>query len=647
MPRRWTLWHSTLVALGIGSAALTVWGSWAGSRSDYYAAIALSMSRSWSNFFFGAMDPAGTVTLDKIPGSYWVPALFVKLFGFSTFAVVLPNALAAVAAVLLVAVTARRLAGPVAGGIAGALVATTPILVAVARSNQPETFFVLGLALTAWAALRAVQQASFGWLMLAGAFIALAFQSYMLEAWAVWPALAAAYLFTRQSLGRRIRHLLIAGLTSAALSVAWIAIVSLVPPGSRPYIGSTLHNSPWEMVFGYNGLGRFGQATADGTAYNSFTPPYSGQAGVLRLFNTQLAGQIGWLIPAGLLAVAILIVLHVPARVWVFLGTWLVTFIAMFSLVAGMHQFYTAALSVPVALLIGTAFSRAVRRGMLWPPIALLVTASLTALGIAAIYGGYSVAVALVQAALALVAITGLAVGRAWPHAARIVVTVVALAGLTLTPAVWSVVTIAHPSSSNPVAGGVSDSSGGLGLRRLGPATGGPQQPLVAARAPAGPGFGMPDDGAAGATHDSAGAQARDGRSGASRSGTRSFTGSSDGSYAALLQYVEKGSTGARYELAVFTAQTAAGLIIASNGASILPIGGFSGGDPVPTLDAFTAMVQAGDIPYVLAAGNTRGGFFSSTSTTSTQISEWVTTNCVQVPSSQSGVQGLYRCAPR
>ena len=633
-PRRWTSWHSVLVVLGAGSAALTVWSSWAGSRSDYYAAIALSMSRSWSNFFFGSMDPAGTVTLDKIPGSYWVPALFVKLFGFSTLTVVLPNALAAVAAVLLVAVTAKRLGGPLAGAVAGTVTATTPILVAVARSNQPETFFVLTLALVAWAATKALQRASVRWLLLAGVFIALAFQCYMLEAWAVWPALAAGYVCTRQSLWRRVGHILLAGSTSAALSVAWIAVVSLIPAGSRPYIGSTLHNSPWEMVFGYNGLGRFGAATADTSAYNSFTPPYSGEAGVLRLFNTQLAGQIGWLIPAALVAVVLLIVLGVRARIWVFLGGWLVTFLVMFSVVAGMHQFYTAALSVPMGLLIGTAYSHAHRRGMLWPQLVLLATASLTAVVIALMYGGYSIPVAVAQIALSAVAVGGVVWGRRLPRAGRAAVTAVAIAGLVLTPTVWSAVAIAHPSSTNPVAGGVSDSSAMGASGRLGPVVG-RQQPM-GGRGQQGPGFGMPAP------------RRADGARPASPGGFSGRTTDFGGSDAALLQFVSANAAGAKYALAVFSAQTAAGLIIASDGASILPIGGFSGGDPVPTLDAFTAMVQAGDVPYVLASGSGRGGFFAATgSTTSSQISEWVTENCTEVSSAQSGVSGLYHCAAR
>ena len=174
------------------------------------------MSKSWSNLLFGAMDPTGTVSLDKIPGSYWIPALFVRMFGFSTWSVDAPNALATVGAVVMVAVTARRIGGTTAGLLAGAVTATTPVLAAVARTNQPESFFVLALALVAWAGTVAVQRGSLRWLVLAGVFVAVAFQMYMMVAWTVWPALAVAYLFTGGSWGRRIGHLLIAGASSLA-----------------------------------------------------------------------------------------------------------------------------------------------------------------------------------------------------------------------------------------------------------------------------------------------------------------------------------------------------------------------------------------------------------------------------------------------
>ncbi|MFH8250145.1 ArnT family glycosyltransferase [Microbacterium sp. B2969] len=637
---RWTAWHTGLVLLAVGAGLLTVWSVWTGSRSDYYASIALSMSKTWPDFFFGAIDPAGTVTLDKIPGSFWIPALFVKAFGFSTWTVVLPNALAAVGATVIVAVTAKRLLNPTAGLLAGAVVATTPILVAVARSNQPETFFVLGLSAVAWASAKALTRRSFGWLLAAGGFIALSFQTYMLEAWAVWPALAAAWLFTRAPWWRKLWQLGIAGVLSLAASLLWIIVVSLVPAGSRPYIGSTLGNSPWEMVFGYNGLGRFGEATADTTAYRSFTPPFSGDPGVFRLFNEQLAGQIAWLVPTALLAIVVLWVLRFPRPVTVLLGVWLVTFAAMFSAVAGMHQFYTAALAIPMALAIGLAFALARRRRVTWAQVSMLALAAVTALGIGFTYGGYSIAVAVAQAALAGIAIAVILRERLRGRGGHAAVAALAGAAMLLTPLVWSAVAIANPSSTNPVAGGVAD----VGMRGF--AAPGGAGGLGGAN-PGGQGF--PGQGTRG-FRNGPGAGVTQGRpQGAPPANQGGFGGAGfggSGDDTALIAYLREHSSGGEYLAATFGAQSAAGLIIASDGGSFLPIGGFNGADPVPTLERFQQLVADGDVRYVITTGRGgpsfggQAGFGGQTG--SGAILDWVEQSCTQPSDSPSST--LYEC---
>lgn len=608
--------------LALGAAILTCCSVWTGSRSDYYASIALSMSQNWSNFFFGAIDPAGTVTLDKIPGSYWIPALFVRLFGFSTWAVVLPNALAAVGATLITAVTAKRLLNPTAGLLAGVVVATTPILVAVSRSNQPETFFVLGLSAVAWAAAKALTRRSFGWLLVAGGFIALSFQTYMLEAWAVWPALAAAWLFIRAPWGRKLWQLGVAGVASLAGSVVWVAIVSVIPAADRPYIGSTLSNNAWEMVFGYNGLGRFGEATADASAYRSFTPPFSGDPAVWRLFNEQLAGQIAWLLPAAALSIVVLWVLRFSRPVTVLIGVWLVIFAAMFSIVAGMHQFYTASLAVPVALSVGLAFATARRRGVAWAQLAILTAAAASAVGIAFAYGGYSIPVALAQAALGAIAGALIVRERTRGSTRRIFVSVLAGAALVLTPLVWSAVAIAHPSSINPVAGGVAEVGGGF-LRQGSPsgAGGGP----AGGGAPgAMPGQGNPGALSGPGSPPSLGAQGPGGPTGGRTGGAQFGTGDDE----TLIAYLRDHDSGGEYLAATVGAQSAAALIIASDGGSFLPIGGFNGGDPVPTLAQFQRLVADGDLRYVVATGRAPG--MAGDTGTTAQILDWVEQNCTQ-----------------
>lgn len=651
-------WPIGIVPLTLGTTALTTWSVWTASRSDYYAAIALSMSKSWSNLLFGALDPAGTVTLDKIPGSFWIPALFVKVFGFSTWAVVLPNALAAVGAMLLVAFTARRMLGTFAGLLAGAVMATTPILIAVSRSNQPETFFVLALAATAWAATKAIERRSLGWLIGAGLFIAAGFQTYMIESWAVWPALAAAWLCTRQPLLRKLWTLGIAGAASLAASLVWVVTVALIPAGSRPYIGSTLSNSAWEMVFGYNALGRFGSSTADAAAYRTFTPPFSGSASAFRLFNTQLAGQIAWLIPAALLAVVVLWVLRYHRPLVVLLGVWLLTFAAMFSVVAGMHQFYTAALAVPIALLVALAVAWARRHRRTWPQAALVVVAVVTAVVLAAMYGGYSIAIAAVQTAAGAGALVLLWRESRSGRLLRVWTPLLIAASLVLTPAAWSAVTIAHPSSINPVAGGVAD-MGGFGGGMPGGGAGGPGGQA----GPGGPGgqAGPGGQGGQAGPGGQAGQGGPGGQAGAGQTPTgtgQGFQPGAGGGLAgggqtsaadtALIAYLQAHRGSARYLAATFGAQRAAGLIIASDGGEFLPIGGFDGSDAVPTLARFQQLVTSGQLRYVImsGAGGGAGGGQSgqgASSSTSQQISEWVSAHCTAV--TDAAAQGVYDCS--
>lgn len=615
-------WPVGLLLIVIAAAVLTGWQVSA-SMSDYYGAVAMSMSKSWSNLFFGAFDPAGTVSLDKIPGSFWIPALAVRLFGFSPAAVILPNAVAATAAAAVTAFTARRLVGTTGGLLAGAVVASTPILVAVARSNQPQAFFVLALALVAWAAVRAIQQRSLGWYLLTGALIGVAFQAYMLEAWAVWPALAAAYLCTRQPWWRRIWHTLVAGAVSLVVSLAWVAAVWLVPASDRPYVGGTNTNNPWEMVFGYNGLGRF-SATAGSAAYRSFTPSFAGDPGPFRLFNTELAGQIAWLLPAALAAVVVLFILRWRPATVVFLGGWFATEVAMFSLVAGMHQFYTSALAIPVALLVAAAFAVARSRRLLWPQLLLVAVAAITAVLIAAMYSEPSPVIAWVQVAVAAVAILLLVLERR-AQALRWLTAVIAVIALLLTPAAWSVLTISTPSSINPTAAGVSQmpgGGGGFGGSRPGGTTFGGSASGARPQPPAG-----------GTQHGA--------RGGMRPTGTPGGTSSN----AALLLYLTERQGDAKYLVATFGAQSAAQLILGSHGGSVLPIGGFDGSDDVPTLAAFQQMVADGEVTYVLGSGASGpgAGGTRSASTATKDISAWVTSACTLVSDAPAGAT-LYSC---
>lgn len=639
----------TLLALATGS--LTLWGLRSVSRSEYYAEIPMSMSKSLSNFFFGVLDPSGTVTLDKIPGSYWIPAIFVKLFGFSTWSITAPNALAAIASVIVIAATGRRLFGRTAGIIAGAIAATTPILIAVSRSNQPETFFVLTLSIATFYAVKALQTESRRTLVVAGAFIALAFHTYMLEAWALWPALIIAWYLTAGTLKKKTLDLLIAGTTSLLLSLTWILIVAAIPASHRPYIGGTYHNNPFEMVFGYNGLGRFKEttqalssATADPT-FRSFTPPFGGNAGWGRLFTSLVAGQISWLIPTAVVGVVILFVLKFNKALTSFLALFLGTLYVMFSQVAGIHQFYTTILAIPVSLLIALSVGEAlVQRKHIYIVI-LLNVAGLSTLYFSSLYGSYMHLFAYIQGAIVVVTVVVIFIEH--HHVARFVIPTATILALTLTPAVWAFDVPKHSNSINPIAGDGSAIGGMRGRAFAGGPNGGGQRPSFGNMPPRSMNGQMTN----GQRPQFNGQRPQFGSGGqpggaGSAGGMGAGFGQEDNS--ALIKYLQKNRGSAKYLLITFGAQRAASFIT-STGDNVMPIGGFDGSDPTPTFAKFKELVSAGEIRYVLMDSNTGmnggpGGNQGNTPTTR-EIKRWVAANCTL--DSKAPSTGLYLCSAK
>ena len=548
--------------------------------------------------------------------SYWVPAAFVKLFGFSTWSIEAPNAIATVGAVILIAIATKRLAGPTAGLIAGAAFAATPIVAAVARSNQPQSFFLLTLALAFFSGVNAIQKKSLGHLVLAGVWVGLAFQTYMLEAWAVWPALIVAYLLIDKKLILKIRDLAIAGAASLVVSLSWIFVVSLVPASARPYVGGTYSNTAWEMVFGYNGLGRFTATNSSTGAYRSFTPPFSGSAGALRLFNEQLAGQIAWLIPTAILGIVLMFLLKVSKPVIWLLTVWFATFAVMFSVVAGMHQFYTSALAVPMAAIVGVAYAEARKQNRAWMQLALIGLSVTVAIAISLTYSSYLPWLPWVQLLVGILAAVAVIVADEMTFTKTWWVALLAGASMLLTPIAWTIDTINHSNAINPIAGNGSAMGGGMG----------------------GPG-GM-----------------QGGRGQMPRTGSANTT---------LISYLQANRASAKYLVATYGAQSAASIITAT-GESVLPIGGFDGSDPYPTLDGFKKLVASGQLRYVLGGGQggmgggmggpggmpggagspgQQTGTTNAVATNSSTISSWVTSACTLVTDSSVSSNNLYDCS--
>ena len=149
---------------------------------------------SWHNFFFAAFDPAATITLDKLPGAFWLQALSVRIFGVHAWALVAPQVVEGMASVLVLYRVVRRLSGPLAAIVAAGVLVFSPATVALNRGNISDTLMVLLLLLAADATVSAVISGRSRSLIWAGVFVGLAFQAKMIEAWLVLPAFALAYL---------------------------------------------------------------------------------------------------------------------------------------------------------------------------------------------------------------------------------------------------------------------------------------------------------------------------------------------------------------------------------------------------------------------------------------------------------------------
>lgn len=176
-PRSATRWRAVVgeptwarpmvLALTVIAGLSYAWSA-TGNLEVYYAAAARSMSMSWHNFFFAAFDPAGTVTIDKLPGALWLQALSVRVFGVHAWALVAPQVLAGMASVLVLYRIVRRLVGPHAGVTAAAVFVLSPATVALNRGNIPDTLMILLVLPAADATVRGALSGPFRSLIWAG-----------------------------------------------------------------------------------------------------------------------------------------------------------------------------------------------------------------------------------------------------------------------------------------------------------------------------------------------------------------------------------------------------------------------------------------------------------------------------------------------
>lgn len=624
-----------LLGLLAATAVLYLWGLGAsGWANSFYSAAVQAGASSWKAFFFGSSDAAGAITVDKTPAALWPMALTARVFGVNSWSILVPQALMGVATVgVLYGAVRRSLVSmepqmaAAAGPLAGAAMAVTPVAALMFRFNNPDALLVLLLTLGAYAMVRALEQAGTGWLALAGAFVGFAFLAKMLQAFLVVPAFALVYLvLAPTAMRRRIGQLLVAGLSLLAAAGWWVAIVALVPAGSRPYIGGSQHNNVLELALGYNGLGRLNGDETGGLGN------LNRGVGWTRMFGDAAGGQISWLLPAALM----LLVAGLwatwrapradPARAGLLLwGGWLAVHLLIFSFMQGIfHEYYTVALAPAVAALAGLGAALLWRRRAGLPVLAGVV--AVTALWSYVLLGRTPdwqpwLRWAVVAGGITAVVLLGLArsARRVLGGAAALAV-VVSLAG----PAAYALDTASSPHvGAIPTAGPSTRGPGGMrGPGRMpGPGGGGPGGgvPNWGGRPP-GMG-GAPQQPPGGTT----GGPGGPGAMGRTARGPGGFLNAAKPS-AELTALLKADSASYTWVAAAAGSNNAAGYQLAT-GEPVMAVGGFNGTDPSPTLAQFQRYVREGKIHYFVGGGMGMMGRARSGSDTAQQIAAWVEQN--------------------
>ncbi len=404
-------WHQlALAGIALISIFMDFFQLGANGYGSYYPPAVRSMMDNWHNFFFASYDPGGFVTVDKPPVGFWFQVASAKIFGFSPFSILLPQALAGVLSVLLLYYLVKRHFGVVAGLLAALALAISPISVVTNRNITIDSTLALTLLVGAWAVIRAAETGKLRWLLLSAFMVGIGFNIKMLEAYLVVPAFGLLYLLAApRSIRVRIGHLALAALVLLVVSFSWIAAVDLTPASQRPYVDSTQDNSELSLALGYNGIERllgnvFGRgrgigttppnrpanAGGNGTSSTTGTPPTTGNGGTfpfgrntagqqpqatfggifntgaaspLRLFDVPLGSQISWLLPLALLGMLALAWQGRPRfrnfqedpqqKSLLLWGMWLLTMAIFFSVAGFFHQYYMTEMAPAVAALFG------------------------------------------------------------------------------------------------------------------------------------------------------------------------------------------------------------------------------------------------------------------------------------------------------
>lgn len=551
-----------------------------GMANSYYAAAVQAASQDWTAWLFGSLDAANYVSVDKPPLATILMGLSARLFGFSSFSMLLPSVLAGVGSVWLVYAAVKRQFGFMSAAIAGMVLVMTPVAALMFGFNNPDAILTLMLTASGYAFLRSLEgKRPLMWLGLAGLFTGLAFNTKMLQGLMVLPAMVVVYLvFAKPPIVKRFLHVIFAGVITMMSTLWWSVLVWLTPAGSRPWVGSTNDNNIWSLIFGYNGLGRLlggrGGGGGPGGGHGPGGTGFGGQTGIFRIFNNDFGPNIAWLLVLALAGGGLMLwILRKTPRTnrgraaVIFWMLWLLIHIVIFSMTSGViHPYYVVVMAPAVAALVGIslpflwgAYVR--RKPYAWLlPVLVGVTAVTTVIILG--YASTMMWLMWIVGLLGLAGMIGLFVNlyapRRWLQNLAIVT---ALATCTLAPTVYtlSTVNVAH-TGSIPTAGPNSTAM-------------------------------------------------------------RGSNNESSQANSQLVQYLVEHQNGATWLVAVASANESAAIQLTS-GQPVMAVGGFNGSDTPLTLEQFKQLVKAGKVKYYAISSHSRGG--GGPGSGNNEITAWV-----------------------
>lgn len=370
--------------------------------------------------------------------------------------------------------------------------------------------------------------------------------------------------------------------------------------------------------------GNFGGESTPGGTFGGGNSMFNGggSASILRMFNSTIGGQDSWLLPFGFFAILALILrmrksmgedadtrrkLLRHTLLW---GVSLLIMFGYFSVSSFFHPYYISVMCPVLAALVGIG---AVEMWKLYKtkgvvsfllPVASAVTLAVQ-IAMLTYYPTYAKVLIPLVLVFAGIPTAVLFVAKAFKKEqigklGMAAVSGITLAGLLLTPAVWtisSVVTNSFSSSipsAGPTASEGNSSRGGFGGTQMG--QGGAQ---MGQGSTGGAGFG----------------------------GSGKSSGNSESSSSSkLISFLLQNNTGEKWLIAVPSASEAESIILAT-GKPVMAIGGFSGNDNTLSVSKLQQMVKAGEIKYFMVGG--RGGSSSS------ELTAWVEANGTKVDTSE------------